>query len=123
MTSVPEHWIPFVPVHIPNDNREIQLQRAAMPRLLEGTVGIPPEKVRPRTALLREGMDGPAAAPYFLAEEEVERSGTVLDLTWQRCRARDGRVSLWLGYQRSVGRGEGSSGLAFDVVLPKKSSP
>jgi hypothetical protein len=123
MTSVPEHWIPFIPVHIPNDNREIQLQRAAMPRLLEGTAGILPEKVRPRTALLREGMDGASATSYFLAEEEVERSGTVLDLTWQRCRTQDGRVILWLGYQRGVGRGEGSSGLAFDVVLPKKSSP
>lgn len=33
MTSVAEQWIPFVPVHIENDNREIQIQRAAMPRL------------------------------------------------------------------------------------------
>jgi hypothetical protein len=29
MTSVPESWIPFIPVHVPGDNREIQLQRAA----------------------------------------------------------------------------------------------
>ena len=36
MTSVPENWIPFVPVHVEGDNREIQLQRGAMPRLLEG---------------------------------------------------------------------------------------
>jgi len=119
MTSVPEHWIPFIPVHLPGDNREIQLQRAAMPRLLLGTEGTLPEKVRPRSALLREGLDAEPPVPYFVAEEEVERAGTVIDLTWQRCRTRDGRVLLWLGYQRGIGRGEGSSGLAFDTLVPK----
>ena len=34
MNSVPENWIPFIPVHVPNNNREIQLQRVAMPRVL-----------------------------------------------------------------------------------------
>ena len=29
MNTVPEHWIPFVPVHVAGYNREIQLQRAA----------------------------------------------------------------------------------------------
>ena len=29
MSTVPENWIPFIPVHIPGSNREIQLQRAA----------------------------------------------------------------------------------------------
>ena len=55
MTSVAEHWIPFIPVHIEGDNRQIQLQRAAMPRLLEGEVGVTPAKIAPRTRLLREG--------------------------------------------------------------------
>ena len=32
MTSVPENWIPFIPTHKDGDNREIQLQRASMPR-------------------------------------------------------------------------------------------
>jgi hypothetical protein len=36
MTEVPEHWVPFIPVHIDNDNREVQLQRASMLRILEG---------------------------------------------------------------------------------------
>jgi hypothetical protein len=35
MTTVPEHWIPFVTVHVPSDIREIQLQRAALPRIVE----------------------------------------------------------------------------------------
>ncbi|HTO94240.1 MAG TPA: hypothetical protein VMM80_07690, partial [Bacteroidota bacterium] len=36
MNSVPEEWIPFIPVRVENDVREIQLQRGAMPRILEG---------------------------------------------------------------------------------------
>ncbi len=54
MTSVPENWIPFVPAHVDGDNRETQLQRAAMPRLLDGDPN-PPVPVRPRTSLLRAG--------------------------------------------------------------------
>jgi hypothetical protein len=120
MTSVPEHWIPFIPVHIEDDNREIQLQRAAMPRLLEGLTGVIPEKIQPRTQFLREGLDADPAVSYYLAEEEVPRSGTILESAWQRCRWKGGRVITWLGIKRTVGRGEGSSGLAFDILLPKK---
>ena len=81
MTSVPEHWIPFIPVHLEGDNREIQLQRAAMPRLLEGLTGVVPEKIPPRTQLLREGLNAVPAVVYYVAEEEVPRAGTVLETT------------------------------------------
>ena len=119
MTSVAEHWIPFIPVHVPNDNRQIQLQRAAMPRLLEGREGVTPDKIVPRTRLMREGLDDDKA--YYVAEEEVERAGTIVETRWQRCRWRDGRVVVWLGHTRSTGRGEAASGLAFDVLRPKPS--
>ncbi|MGZ6143428.1 MAG: hypothetical protein ACXWLM_08815, partial [Myxococcales bacterium] len=56
MNTVPENWIPFIPVHVPGDNRTIQLQRAALPRILDGDPD-PPAKVQPRTVLLREGLD------------------------------------------------------------------
>lgn len=120
MTPVPEHWIPFIPVHIEGNNREIQLQRAAMPRLLEGLTGVVPEKISPRTQLLREGLDAVTASSYYIAEEEVPRAGTVVETMWQRCRWLGGRVIIWLGHQRTIGRGEGSSGLAFDTLLPKQ---
>lgn len=122
MNSVAEHWIPFVPIHVPDDNREIQLQRAAMPRLLAGEQGIAPEKIRPRTALLREGLDAVEPTSYLVAEEEVERAGTVVETRWQRCRWADGNVILWLGHRRMVGRGEASSGLAFDLLVPTRKS-
>jgi hypothetical protein len=119
MKSVEEHWIPFIPVHIDGDNREIQLQRAAMPRLLEGEAGVVPKKVAPRTRLLREGLDATEPVSYYIAEEEVERAGTVIETKWRRCRWENGQIVTWLGHRRKTGRGEGSSTLAFDTLVPK----
>jgi hypothetical protein len=115
MTTVPEHWIPFVPVHVPGDNREIQLQRAALPRVLEGDPD-PAVKVEPRTGLLRHGLDAAPAQPYLLHEEEVSRAGTRVLSSYQRTRWTDGRVYTWLRVRKQTGRGEGSSGLAFDQL-------
>jgi hypothetical protein len=117
MTTVPENWIPFVPVHVDGDNREIQLQRAALPRILEGDPH-PPAKVQPRTMLLRQGLDAVPPQPYFLYEEEVTRAGTRAMQAYQRTRWTDGRVYIWLRVRRQTGRGEGSSGLAFDQAVP-----
>jgi hypothetical protein len=112
MTSALEHWIPFVPMHVPGDNREIQLQRAALSRLIEVDTA-PVERVRPRTTPLRERLAEPAG-PYFIHEEEVPRSGTRVSVSFQRTRWRDGPVIIWLAARRAAGRGEGWSGLAFD---------
>lgn len=117
MNTVPEHWIPFIPVHIEGDNREIQLQRAAMPRILEGDPNLP-VKVRPRTTLLRAGLESTPRRPYFLAEEEVSRAGEQVQQTFKRTRWSGGQVFVWLGVSKHTGRGEGSSGLAFDQLRP-----
>jgi hypothetical protein len=115
MSTVPENWIPFIPVHVDGSNREIQLQRAAMPRVLEGDPK--PAKVEPRTVLLREGLEKTPADHYFLHEEEVSRAGTRVFQAYQRTRWTDGRVVVWLGAHRQTGRGEGSSGLRFDGLV------
>ena len=78
MTSVARALDPVHPRARAGDNREIQLQRAAMPRLLNGTEGVTPDKIRPRTRLVREGLDDELAVPYYVAEEEVERAGTIV---------------------------------------------
>jgi hypothetical protein len=116
VSTVPEHWIPFLPVHVAGDTREIQLQRAALPRTLPGSTTI----VHPRTGLLREGLDPEAPATetgYLLHEEEVPRAGTHVEQSFQRTRWRGGRTVTWLGARRGAGRGEGSSGLAFDRLV------
>ncbi|WP_426502615.1 hypothetical protein ACPPVO_33910 [Dactylosporangium sp. McL0621] len=108
MNDVPAHWIPFIAAHVPDDSRSVQLQRAALPSPIDGT------PVRPHTALLREGL--PQA--YFVNEEEVPPTGTTLALAFRRTRSADGSVTVWLGTRRGTGRGEGSSGLAYDIITP-----
>lgn len=115
MTTVPENWIPFIPVHLAGSNRQIQIQRAAMGRVIEGDPA-PPVKVRPRTQLLRQGLDATPAQPYFIFEEEVPRAGTRLIQTFARTRWTDGQVCTWLRVQRQTGRGEAASGLGFDTL-------
>ncbi|MBN1274412.1 MAG: hypothetical protein JXB26_19290 [Candidatus Aminicenantes bacterium] len=120
MTGVAENWIPFIPVRIPgesNDNREIQLQRAAMVRTLPGAEEKP--KVRPRTGILSHNKN----STYFIHEEEVPRAGAYVSRTFQRARWYDGKVCVWLGRRKRTGRGEGSSGLRFDhidTISPKE---
>ncbi|MCL4298423.1 MAG: hypothetical protein KJ077_21990 [Anaerolineae bacterium] len=113
-THVSENWIPFIPVHIPGSNREIRLQRAAMPRLISET----PSPVEPRGMLLRAGLDATPRQPYFIHEEEVPRAGILLTRTYQRARWWDGKIYTWLGRRKETGRGQGSSGLEFDQIVP-----
>jgi hypothetical protein len=117
MNTVPENWIPLIPVKVPNDIRQVQLQRAAMPRILEGDPNFPPDRVRPRTVLLRDGLETTPKTRYYLHEEEVPRAGATVSQAYQRTRWTDGRVIIWLGARKQAGRGEGSSGLAFDRLV------
>jgi len=122
MSTVPENWVPFIPVHREGDNRRIQLQRAAMLRILEDDPDRP-RKVRPRTALLRQGLDEVDPKAYFVHEEEVPRAGVQVTQSFQRTRWRDGRAWVWLGARKQTGRGEGSSGLAFDRIVDVPPEP
>jgi hypothetical protein len=118
MNSVPENWVPFIPVHLPasvntNDgNREVQLQRAAMLRVLPGISEV--EKIRPQGSILGHNFEG----SYFVYEEEVPRAGTIVTRSFQRVRWHNGKVCTWLGRRKRTGRGEGNSGLAFDQIKP-----
>jgi hypothetical protein len=106
-TTVPESWIPFVPVAIDAATGEVALQRA---RLLRAAGDAP---VLPFGRILR-----PGAPSYVLAEHEVPREGT--RITRLACRSRwiDGSTHMWLARRRSVGAGEGDSGLRYDVASP-----
>jgi hypothetical protein len=110
-TTVPENWIPFLPVHKPGSDQEIYFQRAAMPEL-----GIPPkEVVKAKGVLLNE-----VAAPYFINEEEIPYAGTIVTRSYQRTRWYNGKTFLWMGRYRETGRGEGNSKLRFDQIVPVK---
>lgn len=102
MNSVPENWIPFIPVHVPNNNRQIQLQRAAMPRILVGDSN-PAQKVQPLTSFLRRGLDLTLARTYFLHEEEVPRAGARVTQYYARSRWTQGQVYTWFARRSKSG--------------------
>jgi hypothetical protein len=99
-TTVPDNWIPFVPVHMEGSDREIRLQRARMPGA-KGALGV----------LLTE-----KAAPYYINEEEVPRAGAIVQRSFQRTRWLNGTTYLWIGRYKETGKGEGSSNIQFDQI-------
>jgi hypothetical protein len=119
VNSVPENWIPFVPVHVDGSRREVQLQRASLPRILEHDTRVP-RKIEPRTSLLREGLEVSPKRPYFIHEGEIARAGIRVEKSFQRTRWYNGAVYTWVGIRKQVGRGEGRSGLAFDQIIPTR---
>ncbi len=99
-TEVPYNWIPFAPVQLPGSFRQIRLQRSKMPG-----------PVRHRSQILEQ------PAPYFVREEEVPRSGAIVCRSYQRARWYNGKTFTWIGKRKRTGKGEGSSGLAFDQIV------
>jgi hypothetical protein len=120
MSSVPENWIPFIATHEKDSNRETRLQRGSMPRIIEGDPEDRIEKVKPRTSLLRTGLDQLIKQSYFIEEEEVLRAGVIVTQGFQRARWYNGQVFNWLGVRKTTGRGEASSHLRFDYLQPVK---
>jgi hypothetical protein len=118
-TDVPARWIPLVPVvqALPGTTATAQwLERRAMIRTqADGSrVAIQPKGLLLRTDPAHAPEDEPALR---LAEEEVPREGAVVRRSFQYARWMDGTSYLWLGRDKTTGRGEGSSDLRFDVLV------
>jgi hypothetical protein len=115
-TTVPENWIPFLPASATPffglTTRSIRLRRAQM---LRNTAAEDPAPVPAMTRLLSLSEPEPL---IWLEEAAVRRTGTRVLMTAQRTRWVDGKTYVWLGRKVLAGRGEGSSGLRFDVLRP-----
>jgi hypothetical protein len=105
-TEVPPQWIPLVPI---GQGASRRLLRSAM--LRHRTDGVT-ETVPPAGRILEPGVR------LELFDEEVPREGARVVRTWQMARSEDGSTHLWVGRRKDAGRGEGSSGLRFDVLVP-----
>jgi IPT/TIG domain-containing protein len=106
-TAVPDYWIPFV-LKLERDRAVVTarwLERAALRDPVTGQL------IGPQGELLRH--DAPTVRVH---DHVVGREGVRLLREWQYGRGPDGRTHLWRTRRRDVGRGEGSSGLRFDVV-------
>lgn len=111
VTEVPENWIPFIPVKPEGagpDESKIRLQRAQLPRIIGN---LEPSRIIPRTGMLVS-----ESSPYYIFTEEIDKSGTFVELHWQRTRMANGKNVVWLGRKRTNGRGGGSSVLAYDQL-------
>jgi hypothetical protein len=104
-TPVPDYWIPMVPVKTPQG--ALYLRRGTMEIPVASG---PPIKIQARAVVLDP------AHPFFLADYVVPRSGVQVDRYFRRTRSSDGTTFLWLARKSGLGRGEGWSGLRFDIV-------
>jgi hypothetical protein len=71
----------------------------------------------PRGSLLRLDPNTAVQSDYLrVEEEEVPRDGIELTRAFNYARDAQGRGMLWIGRRKVTGRGEGASGLRFDVI-------
>ena len=98
MTSAPPHWFPLV--------LEMGLPRQLRLELLQ------PSTEEPRGRLL-------PTVGGLVHEEEVPREGIRLLRERVLARSGNGNTYVWSRRRRLIGRGEGSSGLEFDLAQTK----
>lgn len=111
-TTVPDNWIPFVPIRR-ELTRQMRLRRAAMPLTIADR---PPVRIRPRTQLLREGLQSSPVRPFDLNEEEITMPGIVVRQCWRQARWFDGKIFTWLAQEKLYAQPTRASGLRFDSV-------
>ncbi len=105
-STVPPHWIPLVPTRVAN-TEQVNLRRGKMQQWED----FPPAVgAGPLSDVLQPGK------VLRVCEEEVPREGIQVLRRWQLARDSEGRVHLWLGRRKRVGRGERASGLRFDII-------
>ena len=117
MSPVPDHWVPFVAVPMRGGPAgAIELERRPLLHFRDdGTTDV----THPQGVLLRTAPKAnPKTDRLRLAEEEVPRDGAVVTRRYQLARTPDGGTTLWIGRRKTVGQGEGWSGLRFDTARP-----
>lgn len=119
-TPTTENWIPFVPrTEGASSSPEsyLALAQGEMLRQVDGLVLRDADQtVKPRTSLLKY----PADVPYLIHERQVPPVGVRLEGHYRRTRWFDGTTLTWYCRSRGNGRDGGSSGLAYDQLLPRE---
>jgi hypothetical protein len=107
-SGVPARWIPYVPIAA--GYRAVQLVQGAMPDA-SGQPVLPLGRLLNSQAIRR------------LADAEIPREGIKIERRPAVTRRADGTYVRWISRRVTVGRGEGSSRLAFDSAIPRKPRP
>ncbi len=111
-TGVPMNWIPMMP--IPGDPL-FRLRRGAMAPLDPVTHARAP--IYPRGVVLCQGPAGAGQPPMLLVRDSaIPPTGVQVSRYFRRARWIDGSTACWIGRAVTQGKGQASSGLAFDVL-------
>ena len=105
-TDVPGYWIPLIPVQIQSGQGAVRFRRG---------VTLKQDNTRQPQRALSQILK-PSAGPLDIFEEEIPREGARVTRSYQYARWIGGVPLLWIGRRKSIGRGEGSSGLRFDLA-------
>ncbi len=104
-TVVPDYWIPLLPVPFAAGTGGFFLRKGSLSEA-DAALG---HLLAPR--------------PFDLKDEEVPREGVRARRVAELARAVDGATLRWVARRVSVGRGEGSSGLAYDSAFRSEGPP
>ncbi|WP_207934200.1 hypothetical protein, partial [Actinomadura sp. KC06] len=104
-TIVPDYWLPLVPEAVGVGAIRFKLTGLVQPGI----------ESAPRGRLL--------TGETWLHEEEVPREGSHVTRRPVLSRWTDGSWHAWIRREKTAGTGEGSSGLAFDIVRPSEAWP
>jgi hypothetical protein len=103
----PPYWIPLVPTQVPVSpgQTSLRLVRGALLDVAGTRQLIPPQ-----------GQLLAADQSLALYDHEVPREGAQVTRAYRYARAADGTPLLWIGRRKTIGRGQGWSGLRFDAL-------
>jgi hypothetical protein len=113
-TKVPVNYIPLLAVPV-SGNNTIILERGANVRpRLDQTTGQPVFDPVPPAGRILSPV---ALSPYKIVDEEIPRTGLIIQRATYRTRWVDGSTHVWMARRRRAGSGEAQSGLRFDQPL------
>jgi hypothetical protein len=102
-TQVPDYWFPLLHVQEKPGEPAIKLKLGTILR-------DPNQHPEPFGIISKELKDS------GIFDEEVPREGLYVYRQFQFARWHDGSSYLWISRRKTVGKGEGSSGLSFDIL-------
>ncbi|MDF1546370.1 MAG: hypothetical protein P1P88_01020 [Bacteroidales bacterium] len=114
-TKIAPNWIPYQAQHIAEEGNfsQVFLKQAQIPNPDKDISDLQDEigKSEPLSNILQESQE--------LNEETITRAGLKVQIKKQRMRWIDGKTYVWIGRNILTGRGEGNSGLKWDVILDR----
>ena len=115
-TTVPDNWIPLVPVTAGDGS--LMLRRGKMARAIEGAAAGADLTIPARGQILE-----PSSSPYLVFDRALPQAGAQVTRYVRRTRWLNGKTLVWVARRVRPGKGPGWSGLQFDLIQPMGKGP